>query len=136
MSPSTKERLLDAAERLFSQNGYDTTSLRQIIAEAGVNLAAIHYHFGSKQELLDEIIARRVKPVNEERLRLLDLAEANRDSTVETVLLSFFEPVSEVACKHPQFLKLMGRIHAEGLLHGVVLRHFQPVLDRFVPALR
>ena len=55
----TKQKILDAAERLFGENGYAATSLRHIISEAKVNLAAIHYHFGSKQDLLDQVILRK-----------------------------------------------------------------------------
>ena len=46
----TKQKILDAAEQLIAEQGYAATSLRQIIAEAGVNLASIHYHFGSKDD--------------------------------------------------------------------------------------
>ena len=49
-----------------------STSLRQVITEAGVNLAAVHYHFGSKEDLLDEVVERRAGPVNKARLALLD----------------------------------------------------------------
>ena len=68
----TKERILDTAERLFSEHGYSATSLRSIIAGAGVNLAAVHYHFHSKEALLEAVILRRSVPANLERLALLD----------------------------------------------------------------
>ena len=64
----TKDKILDTAERLIGERGYAATSLRQIIAEAGVNLAAVHYHFGSKEDLLDAVVARKVTPVNEARI--------------------------------------------------------------------
>ena len=73
---NTKDRLLDTAEQLFAQTGIEATSLRTITAEAGANLAAIHYHFGSKETLIQEVFARRVEPVNQERLRQLDELEA------------------------------------------------------------
>src|ERR1041385_1313233 len=112
----TKERILDTAEKLFSEQGYDATSLRQIINEAGVNLAAIHYHFGSKEELLDELIMRRAVPVNEKRIELLNavLAEAgNGPPAIEKVLEAFFVPMSEKADNNPQFVRVMGRMYAE-----------------------
>src|ERR1035441_9434380 len=62
----TKERILDTAERLFSEQGYAATSLRSIIARAGVNLAAVHYHFHSKEALLEAVILRRSVPANHE----------------------------------------------------------------------
>src|SRR5258706_565485 len=72
---STKDRILDSAERLFAEHGFDGVSLRSIIAEAGVNLAAVHYHFHSKEALMDAVIGRRVGPLNQERLALLDKVE-------------------------------------------------------------
>ena len=51
-SKDTKERILDAAERLFAAHGFAGTSLRAVTKEAGVNLAAVHYHFGTKEDLL------------------------------------------------------------------------------------
>src|SRR6185436_20306302 len=93
---STRDKLLGTAEKLFSEQGYDATSLRHIIAEAGVNLASIHYHFGSKEELLDEIVARKAGPVNTERLAMLDRteAEAPGSPSVERVLEAFLLPMA------------------------------------------
>ncbi len=132
----TKEKLLDTAEELFSSQGFAATSLRQIIAAARTNLAAIHYHFGSKEELLDAIVMRKADPVNQERLRLLDEAEAGGAPVVEEVLEAFLLPIAAAARKSPGFVKLMGRIQAEGLLLPVIQRNFQPVLTRFLGALR
>lgn len=73
----TKERILDAAERLFAQHSYAGVSLRTITAEAGVNLAAVNYHFGSKDALLQAVFLRRAKDLNRERLRLLAEVEEN-----------------------------------------------------------
>src|ERR1035438_3362606 len=67
----TRIKILDTAERLFGEEGYQPVSLRHITAAAGVNLAAIHYHFGSKEELLDELVMRKAVPVNAERLESL-----------------------------------------------------------------
>ena len=134
----TKTKLLDSAEQLFGEKGYDATSLRDIIAHAGVNLAAIHYHFGSKQDLLDELILRRAAPVNAQRMARLDELEAAAGTgplVIETVLEAFMIPMSEAADRNPQFVRLMGRIHAEGMMLGVVKRHFQDVLTRFLGAL-
>ena len=68
----TKERILETAERLFAEKGYGAVSLRSIIAAAEVNLAAVHYHFHSKEALLDAVLQRRIEPVNRERLALLE----------------------------------------------------------------
>ena len=66
-SSTTREDLLDAAERLFALHGVNGTSLRAVTREAGANVAAVHYHFGSKEELLREVFARRLGPVNRRR---------------------------------------------------------------------
>ena len=71
----TRERILDAAEQLFMEHGYEGTSMRQITGEAAVNLAAVNYHFGSKESLMQEVFRRRLDWLNEERLRVLDEME-------------------------------------------------------------
>ncbi|MBN1569075.1 MAG: TetR family transcriptional regulator [Acidobacteria bacterium] len=133
----TKQRILDAAEKLFGEKGYDSTSLRQIISEAKVNLAAIHYHFGSKQELLDQVIIRKAGPMNERRLKLLDRFEAEsapESAALEKIVVAFVLPAILVE-KSPGFVKLMGRVHAEGLMPEIARRNFQPMIARFLSAL-
>ena len=71
----TKQRILDVAEQLFADNGFAGTSLRRIIAAAEVNLAAVHYHFRSKESLLEAVLMRRMVPLNDERLALLNQLE-------------------------------------------------------------
>jgi AcrR family transcriptional regulator len=135
----TKEKILDTAERLIASQGFAGTSLRQIITEAGVNLAAVHYHFGSKEELLDQVIVRKVTAVNEERetrLRQLESEAARGPVPVERILAAFFEPMIETGCRNPQFIQLMGRMIGEGLIPSIVAKHFQPITLRFVEALQ
>ena len=135
----TKEKILDTAERLIGEQGYAATSLRHIIAEAGVNLAAVHYHFGSKEDLLDAVVARKAAPVNEARLAWLERVEAeagNGPLEVEKVLESFFLPTVEVAIRNPGFVRLMGQMLAEGMMPRIVEKHFQATGLRFVGALR
>ncbi|SRR5579885_1477865 len=139
----TKDRILDAAERLFAEQGYSATSLRSIIAAAGVNLAAVHYHFHSKESLLEAVILRRAEPANQERLELLERYQAEaggRPPALEKVLEAFLIPTFRLACDPSRggnvFVKLMGRLHAESdLLPGIILAHFGPVLMRFSEAL-
>ena len=69
---STKDRIMDAAEALFALNGSSGASLRAITRRAKVNLAAVHYHFGSKDRLLEAVLARRLLPLNAERIRRLE----------------------------------------------------------------
>jgi len=136
---NTKVKILDTAERLIADQGYAATSLRNIIAEAGVNLAAVHYHFGSKEDLLDELILRKAASVNEKRLELLGRYEAEAGGgpvPIPHVLAAFFEPMIEVGGRNPQFVKLMGRMQSEGLIPAIVAKHFHPTFARFLQALR
>src|SRR5258708_720304 len=135
----TKEKILDTAERLIGECGYAATALRQIIAEAGVNLAAVHYHFGSKEELLDALVARKATPLNEARMTQLERVEAQAGSGAPEggkVWESFFFPTVEVASRNPGFVRLMGQMLAEGMMPRIVERHFQVTGLRFVDALR
>jgi AcrR family transcriptional regulator len=134
----TQEKILDTAERLIGEQGYASTSLRQIINEAGVNLAAVHYHFGSKEELLDAVVLRKAGPVNEARLAALNRVEQEAGDgplEVEKVLDSFFAPTAETAERNPQFVRLMGRVYSEGLMPQIVQKHFRPAMGRFLAAL-
>ncbi|MGD0871494.1 MAG: TetR/AcrR family transcriptional regulator [Bryobacteraceae bacterium] len=134
----TRQKILDAAERLFGEQGYGATSLRHIIAEAGVNLAAIHYHFGTKEDLLDQLIMRKGGPVNAERLALLDALEAEAKGKavpLEKLLEAFLGPPMMRVGKNPEFARLMGRMYGEGLMPLIVERHFQTVAKRFFAAL-
>src|SRR6187455_1391815 len=73
---ATKDRILDAAEALFMEHGFEATSLRAITAAATVNLAAVNYHFGSKEELFQAVLTRRLDPMNQRRLELLTRFES------------------------------------------------------------
>jgi len=133
----TKQKILDTAERLFAENGYSATSMRHIISEAVVNLAAIHYHFGSKQDLLDQVILRKAGPLNERRMKLLDQFEAEAapvPASVEKIMEALIAPAILIE-KSQEFLKLVGRMHAEGLMPQIAERHFQPIIARFISAL-
>ncbi|MCK4773879.1 MAG: TetR/AcrR family transcriptional regulator, partial [Candidatus Krumholzibacteria bacterium] len=93
---TTKEKILDAAEKLFVNNGFAATSLRAIIKEADVNTAAVHYHFGSKEGLIEEVFNRRVAELNRERLEKLDALEAERGDRpvpLKEVIRAFLLPV-------------------------------------------
>jgi AcrR family transcriptional regulator len=138
MEPNTKERLLDTAERLFAAQGFDAVSIRLIVAEAGANLAAVHYHFKSKEALLDAVVLRKATPINQQRLALLDRFEAeagNKPVPVERTLEAFLKPVFAVAEREPHVARLMGRMHAEGIMARMMATIFQPVVSRFHSAL-
>src|SRR5882724_4007233 len=140
IKPDTKERILDSAERLFADRGVEATSLRAIIADARVNLAAIHYHYHSKEELLDAVLMRRIEPVNRERLEMLEAYGEN--PSLEAVLEAFIAPAVRVGADAKlggkPFVRLMGRIIMEGRdrLPRMIRQHFGVVLQRFTEALQ
>jgi AcrR family transcriptional regulator len=75
-SDQTRASILDAAERLYADRGFADVTLRDIVAAANVNLAAVNYHFGSKDELIAELFVTRSLATNRERLNQLKTAEA------------------------------------------------------------
>jgi AcrR family transcriptional regulator len=93
---TTKDKLMDAAEKLFARRGFHGVSLREITGEAGVDLALVNYHFGTKKKLLAELIERRGQVLNTERLQLL--AEVRRQAAplapgTEAVVGAFLNPI-------------------------------------------
>ena len=91
---ATKQQVFCAAERLFALHGFQSVSVRDITAEAGVNLASVNYHFGSKDALLFEIFRRRTAELNRERVRMLHEAAARADGKppVREILRALFHP--------------------------------------------
>ena len=143
--PDTKQRILDAAEHLFARNGYHATSLRGITTTADANLAAVNYHFGSKEALLEAVIVRRLDPLNEVRRgqleALLQKAElAGELPSCREVLRAFVEPtlrLRQQGSEAEDFIALIGRTLAEprGIAMSIFLRHMQPLLQRIFQAL-
>lgn len=138
-TPDTKQRILDAAERLFAAQGYHNTSLRTITTEAGANLAAVNYHFGSKETLLEEVFKRRLIPLNAirreelERVRDRALAEGQRPAAAD-VLRAFVGPTVRFCCQEPgaeHFSTLVGRAIAEPdtTIRGVFIQHIMPIFN-------
>lgn len=139
---TTKDRILDTAERFFGHHGFEATSLRAITAEAGVNLAAVNYHFQSKEALLHAVIARRLDPINARRLAMLDACEAaagNAPLPLDGVVDALLRPIVE-AMRGPgqDFAPMMSRIFTESseLSQKVFQRHLAHVSARFFPAFR
>jgi AcrR family transcriptional regulator len=137
---TTKTRILDSAERLFAHQGIEATSLRTITAAAGVNLAAVNYHFQSKEALLHAVIARRLDPVNQRRLAMLDACEAAAGSgplPLAQVLDALLRPVLEmISGPAKEFAPMMSRIFTESsdLTEKVFQKHLAHVSARFFPA--
>ncbi|MCC7346025.1 MAG: TetR family transcriptional regulator [Variibacter sp.] len=108
--PSSRERLLDAAERLFADHGYDGVALRAIAEAARVNLGSIPYFFGTKENLFKAVLTRRVEPIQQERRdRLRALMQQPEEMSLESVLMAFLEPVFRESSEHEIFRRLAGR---------------------------
>ena len=127
-SADTKTRILDAAERLFVEHGFEATSLRQLTTAAGVNLAAVNYHFGSKEELFQAVLTRRLDPMNQERIDLLTKLEreaGGKPLSCEKVLFAMLIPALKLARDERRggknFLRLLGRAYADP---APFIRHF------------
>jgi AcrR family transcriptional regulator len=142
----TRDRILDAGERLFAQQDYDGTSLREITEHAGVNLAAVNYHFGSKKELYSAVLGRRFKPINQWRLEQLEAAEkqaGGQPIALRLLLDIFLRPIVTIKTTqgeggpHP-FVCLMNRHSAAPHpdMDEVLEREFVVVRKRFFAAIQ
>ena len=128
LSADTKTRILDAAEQLFMEHGFEATSLRSLTSAAGVNLAAVNYHFGSKEVLFQAVLTRRLDPMNQERIDLLERLERDasaRPLSVEKILFAMLIPALRLARDEQRggknFLRLVGRAYADP---APFIRHF------------
>lgn len=140
---ATKGRVLDAAETLFMEHGFEATSLRAITAAAEANLAAVNYHFGSKEELFEAVLTRRLDPMNQRRVALL--TELERDAgeravTSDRVLYAMILPALELA-RDParggsNFLRLLGRAYADPapFIRRFLSEHYAEMIARFKEA--
>ena len=137
----TAERLLDAAERLFGQHGYDGVGMRMLAEEAKVNLGAATYHFGSKEKLYLETFMRRFRPTNAERQRLLEAATikaGGKPLPVATIVECMIRPPFESGRQHPAFQHFLARnlLLPPPFLHAALHRELAPDMDAFAAALR
>ena len=113
---STKDRILYAAEELFAQQGFASTSLRQVTSRADVNIAAVNYHFGSKENLVNEVFRRRMDDMSRERLAALQRAVEAHPGELEPILAAFVEPALAMAQdRHGggAFIRVIARAYAE-----------------------
>jgi AcrR family transcriptional regulator len=109
---TTTERLLNAAERLFAEHGYDGVGMRALADEAGVNLGATTYHYGSKEKLYIETVMQRFRPIGEERIKLLRQAEQEakgKPVPVEKIVDCMLRPPFMTVLVHPHFPALLAR---------------------------
>lgn len=144
---ATKQRIIAAAEALFADFGFAGASLRRVTSAAGVNLAAVNYHFGSKERLIEEVLRRRLDQLNDRRMQALQVLAERADTTVEDVLRAFIAPALDLALDGAggeAFVRVLARAYAEqdeSLRHflsanyGHVLKQFALVFQRLLPHL-
>jgi AcrR family transcriptional regulator len=140
---TTRERILAAAEELFAETGVATTSLRTITSLARVNLAAVNYHFGSKEALIEAVYERRLGPLNKARSDNLDRLEtAGRALNVEEIVEAFVAPIVELGRQGTEkeglvFMRLLAQTYSEAsqYFHKLFAREYESVLARYRAAL-
>ncbi|WP_158812142.1 TetR/AcrR family transcriptional regulator [Beijerinckia sp. L45] len=112
---SARERILIAAEGLFAEAGLDGVSFRELSNAAGVSLSAIHYYFGSKHAVLEEVFTRNSRGLTEARAILLETALAERMPSLEAVIDAFLRPALEVTRgdRNEVFNRLRARLAVE-----------------------
>ena len=143
---NTKERILSTAEDLFAQRGFERASLRQLTAQAGVNLAAVNYHFGSKERLVEEVFRRRLDYISSRRLGALGQVAGVPGTTLEHVLDAFIRPAMEMAgdSSGTLFIRMLARAFADrddtlrqfmSDNYGHVMKQFTSEFARLLPML-
>ncbi|MBI5615621.1 MAG: TetR/AcrR family transcriptional regulator [Gammaproteobacteria bacterium] len=136
---STKDRILDAAEALFADAGYDGVSLRQITSAAGVELALANYHFGPKSELFVAVVRRRAEEINRERMALL--AALPDPPTVEGLVDAFARPFMEKSFRGgpgwKSYARLVAQIaNSQRWTEAIMRTQFDPVAEAFIKGVK
>jgi len=139
----TQLRILDAAEELFMQHGFEGASMRMLTAKAGVNLAAINYHFGSKDALIEAVFHRRLDAMNTERIAQLDRLEqeaAGAPLTAEAIIRAFIgaslRMIEDARGGGRNFTRLLGRAYTEPAkpIRALIGQMYAPAMERFKAA--
>lgn len=140
----TTTAILDAAEQLFATHGIDGTSIREITRAADVNVAAVHYHFGTKEAVLRAVTDRVVGPMNARRFRLLERAQdaaAPGHPDIHAVILAFVRPdvetLMELQHRGPTVAHFLGRVYSDQTpwIRRMAREQFAEVGERFFPAI-
>ena len=138
----TRTRILDAAEELFMQHGFEGTSMRQLTARAGVNLAAVNYHFGSKDALIEAVFKRRLDPMNAERVAALDALEKDGPALASVdIIRAFVVPslrlIEDAKGGGRNFIRLLGRTYTEPAktVRALIGQMYAPTMERYKRAL-
>ena len=134
----TRTRILDAAEELFMQHGFEGTSMRALTTRAGVNLAAVNYHFGSKDALIEAVFRRRLDPMNAERISALEELERPEP---EAIIRAFLRPslrmIEDAKSGERNFIRLLGRTYTEPTkgIRALIVQMYAPAMERYKNAL-
>lgn len=140
----TRSRILAASEGLFADRGFSATSVRMITSRARVNVAAMHYHFGSKDQLIQELFALRLSPLNRQRLELLGRCHVDsngRAPSLEKILEAFVRPpvqlISDPERGGLRFMQLLSRAFnsPDAAVREMIYGQFAEVIERFSGAL-
>ena len=134
----TRTRILDAAEELFMQHGFEGTSMRHLTSRAGVNLAAVNYHFGSKHALIEAVFRRRLDPMNAERIAALERLE---ELSPEGIIRAFVAPSLSLVADAKggrNFIRLLGRTYSEPAkeIRALIGQMYAPAMERYKSALK
>jgi len=140
---STKTKILDAAEQLFAEHGFNGTSLREITSQAEVNLAAVNYHFGSKKELIKAVMSRYLNELSPKLSSALTaLSKKETAPTLVEVFTAFVEPLTSLNTFKENgtsnFLQLLGRGYtdSQGFLRWFLTTQYPEVISSFVEAVQ
>jgi len=139
-----KERILDAAEELFSEHGFDGVTLRTISSAAGVDVALANYHFGPKRDLFDAVLNRRAKVLNDVRSEALDDCIKNAGAagpTVEDIIDAYLAPMGTIQGSADEgwrhYFALVAYVNNSSEFgRDVMSQYFNPLVSRFIDALR
>lgn len=138
----TQERILDAAEELFSQHGLYGVTLRDVAQHAKVDTALLHYYFGTKNGMFDAVLLRRAEPLNKERIKALERCETSRAAvSVEAALQAFVGPVFQALRTGGRgwsnYCALVAQVNNMPVRGGEIMaRYFDPVVLRVIALLR
>ncbi len=141
---STRERILDAAERLFAAQGFHAVSVRDITTAAGVDVALVNYHFGGKLALFEDVFMRRAEVLNAERLRRLEMLVAKaapKPPSIESIIDAFTHPLLDRSARGgpgwKAYFALIAQVNNSTEFGGLMMtRYFDPVVHAFIAALR
>lgn len=137
---STRERLLNAAEALFAQSSYDAVSIRDIAERAQCRLGLVNYYFRSKEQMFEQVIARRFETLDVERRRRLALVKAQSAITVEELLRAMMEPFYEALVSGDEGWQNYGLLVAQTAQTNrwteMMHRFFDPTALEFYKVLR